>query len=77
MNYDGTETFWLEEVEWRTWKKHDYGGQQVGVDCSVIAHHIPTGICVIGDSERSQFKNKQFVMERLRQILEVMVPILK
>lgn len=73
MNYDGTTTDWLEEVEFRTWKKHDYGGQHVGVDTAIIAHHKPTGICVVVDSERSQWANRQVAMDKLRRVLELYV----
>ena len=49
---------------------HGAGGMTVGLTTSgIIAHHIPTGVGVSCDSERSQYANK----ERALQLLESLV----
>jgi len=46
------------------------GGQHVAKECSgVRILHRPTGIGVLVNDERSQFKNKQKALEKLRTVL--------
>jgi|WetSurMetagenome_2_1015567.scaffolds.fasta_scaffold772008_1 protein subunit release factor A len=52
------------EIEIRAWKRQR-GGQQAGLDSSIIAIHKPTGCAFLSSSERSQFKNKENALAQL------------
>jgi len=46
------------------------GGMQIGLNPSgIIVHHIPTGLGVSCDSERSQWANKEKAIKMLEHIL--------
>ena len=47
------------------------GGQYVGTRNDVSVRHVPTGICIRVDSERSQFQNKLRAMEELSALVEL------
>jgi len=69
MNYDGTETAWLEEIEQYAWPIVPRGGQHVGMRCGVLVVHKPTGLAVVCESERSQYRNREIAVEHLRQVV--------
>jgi len=49
---------------------HGAGGQMVGLTTSgVIVHHMPSGLGVSCDSERSQYRNKEKALELLEQLV--------
>lgn len=49
---------------------HGAGGMQIGLNPSgIIVHHIPTGLGVSCDSERSQWANKEKAIKMLEHIL--------
>lgn len=49
---------------------HGAGGMQVGMTTSgVVVHHMPSGIGISCDSERSQYANKEKAMELLKALL--------
>lgn len=51
------------------------GGQQVGLTSSgVIVHHMPTGLGVSCDSERSQYANKEKALKILEQLINQATP---
>jgi hypothetical protein len=51
------------------------GGQQVGLTTSgVIVHHIPTGVGVSVDSERSQYANKEKAIKILETLINQPTP---
>ena len=63
------------EEDYRIEKFHSggKGGQNVNkVETGVRVIHIPTGITVTSDEERSQYMNKQKALRRLQGILETM-----
>lgn len=60
-----------DELEFRAWKRHDYGGQQVGVATGVIVVHKATGIAAISTDERSQLANKRAARAKLERVLSL------
>lgn len=49
---------------------HGAGGMTVGMTTSgIIVHHIPTGLGVSCDSERSQYANKEKAIALLEQLV--------
>lgn len=49
---------------------HGAGGMTVGMTTSgMIVHHIPTGIGISCDSERSQYANKEKALKLLEKLL--------
>jgi peptide chain release factor 1 len=55
------------ELEWQTCRGSGAGGQHRNVTASAFqVKHIPTGIIVRAENERSQHLNKQFALETLR-----------
>jgi ribosome-associated protein len=60
----------LRECDVSTFRSSGAGGQHVNVtDSAVRLKHIPTGIVVTSQKERSQYANKQHCLEKLRQVV--------
>ena len=61
----------LRECEITTCRSSGAGGQHVNVtDSAVRLKHLPTGIVVTSQQERSQFLNKRICLAKLRKIVE-------
>lgn len=55
------------DLEWQTCRGSGAGGQHRNVTASAYqVKHVPTGIIVRAENERSQHLNKQFALETLR-----------
>jgi len=60
----------LAECEWSACRSSGPGGQHVNTtDSAVRLRHLPTGLVVLSRSARSQFRNRQICLERLREQL--------
>lgn len=60
-----------EECEMSTYRASGAGGQHVNVTNSAVRlKHIPTGIVVTSQQERSQYLNKRICLEKLRKTVE-------
>lgn len=46
------------------------GGQHVGVNTGVLAVHRRTGIAAINEDERSQHRNRQAALAKLRILVD-------
>jgi ribosome-associated protein len=58
----------LDECEVETYRSGGSGGQHVNkTDSAVRLRHMPTGIVVTSQQERSQYLNKQICIEKLRE----------
>ena len=71
MSYFSTfEQKLLDECEVETFRSSGKGGQHVNkTDSAVRLRHLPTGITVTSQSERSQYVNKLLCLEKLREKL--------
>lgn len=60
----------LDECEVTAFRASGSGGQHVNVtDSAVRLKHLPTGLVVTCQEERSQFMNKQRCIEKLRALV--------
>lgn len=58
------------DIVWSTCRSRGAGGQHVNrTESAVILHHIPSGIRVRCDAERSQHRNRALALERLGERL--------
>ena len=63
----------LAECEVETFRSSGPGGQNVNKrDTAVRLRHLPTGIVVTCQRERSQYRNKQIALAELRSKLEAL-----
>lgn len=60
-----------EECTFSAFRASGSGGQHVNTtDSAVRLHHIPTGITLSSQKERSQYLNKQECLKKLRKLVE-------
>lgn len=58
----------LSECEVSTFRSSGSGGQHVQkTDSAVRLKHLPTGIVVVSQQERSQYLNKRICLEKLKE----------
>lgn len=61
----------LKECEFQAFRSRGKGGQHVAkTDSAVRLIHVPTGIAVSSDQERSQYLNKKICLEKLQKKLK-------
>jgi len=61
----------LSECEVETFRSSGPGGQHVNkTESAVRLRHKPSGVVVTSQQERSQHRNKQLALEKLRQKIE-------
>jgi ribosome-associated protein len=63
----------LDECEIETFRSGGKGGQHVNkTESAVRLRHLPTGIVVSCQEDRSQFQNKQICLRKLRERAEAL-----
>ena len=61
----------LSECEVETFRSSGPGGQHVNkTESAVRLRHEPSGVVVTSQQERSQYRNKQLALEKLRKKIE-------
>ena len=71
MRIPETDEALLAECEIETFRSSGPGGQNVNVrDTAVRIRHLPSGVVVTCQNERSQLRNKQIALAELRRRLE-------
>lgn len=61
----------LSECEVQTFRSSGPGGQHVNkTESAVRLRHTPSGVVVTSQQERSQYRNKQVCLEKLREKIE-------
>lgn len=61
----------LEECEFSAYRSSGKGGQHVNTtDSAVRLKHLPTGIVVTSQEDRSQYQNKLICLQKLREKVE-------
>ncbi len=69
----GSDEDLLAECEVDTFRSSGPGGQNVNRrETAVRLRHSPTGIVVVCQDERSQYRNKQIALHQLREKLEAL-----
>lgn len=64
-------TFKPEDIDIASWGSSNQGSFQVGVERGVQVTHLPTGIVVQIESERSQHRNRAIALDKLESILDM------
>ena len=71
MRIPETDEALLAECEVQTFRSSGPGGQNVNRrETAVRLHHLPTGVVIVCQEERSQLRNRQIALARLRTRLE-------
>lgn len=71
MRIPETDEALLAECEVQTFRSSGPGGQNVNRrETAVRLHHLPTGVVIACQEERSQLRNRQIALGRLRARLE-------
>jgi protein subunit release factor A len=65
----GALRFHVDDLEMHSWPPRRYGGQHVGLSAGVLVVHVPTGIAVVEENERSQLRNREVAIDRLRELV--------
>ena len=59
------------ELTWRFMRSSGPGGQHVNkTESAVRLRHLPSGLVVTSQQERSQYRNKSLCLEKLREKIE-------
>jgi hypothetical protein len=67
--FGGSRTCWLEDIEVRVLPRAAYARY-----ASLVVWHMPTGIAIVKENERSLLQNRVEATEQLRIILHTLYP---